>query len=201
MHSRTAPNTPSAPEAMSLAKRLGSVPHLSALLMKARSIGLEEPEDLEKLAVQRGLRYYDSHGDSMTGRSILGDSFPMASKDNFSNEELSLALLSPAAPYSLRRLRMGAAMLAAEENRPEAIARLARRERSESIIRHIAQCGTQAEPDNPFWATLLDILPAAPMTQPDALPHLTRFVAMTGLSRMGNGTLMKWIRPTRIQGI
>jgi len=66
--------------------------------MKARRIGLKQPEDLERLAVRRGLRYYDSYGDSTTDNSIV-DAPPSTIGDrSFSNEELSLALLSPAAP-------------------------------------------------------------------------------------------------------
>lgn len=185
---------------ITLARRLGTTPHVSPLLMKARRIGLNQPEDLERLAVRRGLRYYDSYGDSTTDNSIV-DAPPSTIGDrSFSNEELSLALLSPAAPYSLQRLRMGAAMLAAEGNRPQLIARLARRERCESIIRHIALCGIKTEPENTFWITLLEILPILPPAPPDALPHLTRFVALTGLSRTGKGTFMQWIRPTRVPG-
>jgi len=169
--------------------------------MKARRIGLKEPEDLERLAVRRGLRYYDSYGDSTTGGLIV-DKAPRTTGDrSFSNEELSLALLSPAAPYSLQRLRMGAAMLAAEGNRPELIARLARRERCELIIWHIARCGIETEPDNPFWTILLGMLPVPPPAPPDALPHLTRFVTMTGLNRTGKGAFMQWIRPTRTPGV
>jgi len=168
--------------------------------MKARRIGLKQPEDLEKLAVRRGLRYYDSYGDSTTVDSMVDEVPRTTGNRSFSNEELSLALLSPAAPYSLQRLRMGAAMLAAEGNRPEHIARLARRERSEAIIWHIARCGLQTEPENPFWTSLLGNLPNIPPIPSDALPHLTRFVAMTGLNRTGKGSFMQWIRPTRTPG-
>ncbi len=184
-----------------LAKRLGTTAHISPLLMKARRMGLVEPEDLEKLAVRRGLRYYDAHGDSMKGLPVLADGSDMADSGGFPNEELAVALLSLAAPYSLRRLRMSAAMLAAEGNRPERVARLACRERCEPVVRHIGQCGMKVEPDNPFWGTLLDMLPKVPPTRPDVLPHLTRFVAMTGLSRRGKGSFMQWIRPTRLRSV
>jgi hypothetical protein len=113
------------------------------------------------------------------------------------NEELALALISPATPYSLQRLRMSAAMIGAQGNKPETIAFLAKRERSEPIVRHIAQCGSQAEPNNPFWKKLLALLPQTPAPAIDVLPHLTRFVAMTGLTRAGKGNRMQWIRPTR----
>jgi hypothetical protein len=49
---------------------MGTTHHLSPLLMKASRIGLKSPEDLEKLAIHRGLRYYDPHGDSMAYPSL-----------------------------------------------------------------------------------------------------------------------------------
>lgn len=192
-------NFPTTGESETLAGRLGTTPHISSLLMKARRMGVRQPEDFEKLAVLRGLRYYDPRGDSMKLPPTLAETPTTTVEPAFTNEELALALLSPSAPYSLQRLRMGAAMLAAEGNRPERIASLARRERSETIVRHIGQCGMETEPQNPFWKSLLDLLPITPPPRPDALPHPTRFVAMTGLSRAGKGCLMQWIRPTRRQ--
>ncbi len=183
-------------EFITLAERLGTPAHLSALLMKARRLGLVNPMDLERLAVSRGLRYYDSHGDSLK----RGGSSPTVTESGMdselTNEELAVALLCPSAVYSQQRLRMGAAMLAAEGNRPESIARLALLERCETVVLHIASCGHEVEPENPFWDRLLDLLPAShSVPKPDALPHPTRFVAMTGITRNGVGNLKRWIRP------
>jgi len=182
-----------------LANRLGTTQHLSPLLMKAKRLGFKSPEDLERLAVLRGLRYYDPYGDSVA--PFAGQAHPPKPlfADSFTNEELAVALLSPVTPYSMQRLRMSAAMMAADGNNPKIITRLAKWERSESIVRHIASCGQQAEPDNPFWSHLLEELPESPPHPDDALPHLSRFVAMTGLTRAGKGSLMKWIRPAKIQ--
>ena len=184
---------------MTLAQRMGTTPHISPLLMKAGRIGLKQPEDLEKLAVHRGLRYYDSYGDTMSLPHDQAGPSIIAKEDTLSNEELALALISLATPYSLQRLRMSAAMIGAQGNKPETIAFLAKRERSEPIVRHIAQCGSEAEPNNPFWKKLLDLLPQTPAPAIDILPHLTRFVAMTGLTRAGKGNRMQWIRPTKTQ--
>jgi len=183
-------------ESVTLAGRLGKTAHLSALLMKVRRLGLASPSDLERLAVSRGLRYYDSHGDSLkNGVSPLHGSDGRISGE-FTNEELAIALFSPSAPYSQQRLRMGAAMLAAEGNRPESIANRAVRERCEAVVRHIASCGREVEPENPFWEKLLELIPAGHSElPPDALPHPTRFVAMTGITRKGVGNLKQWIRP------
>jgi hypothetical protein len=91
---------------------------------------------------------------------------------------------------------MGAAMLAAEGNRPESLAALALRERCGTVVRHIAECGRDVEPANPFWTSLLEYLPDDITTaQSAALPHPSRFVAMTGLTRHGAANLKQWIRP------
>lgn len=183
-------------ESVTLAGRLGTTAHVSPLLMKARRLGLGAPGDLERLAVRRGLRYYDSHGDSQQDSAATSEGAVCATGDAMTNEELAIALLSPAASYSQQRLRMGAAMLAAEGNRPESLAGLALRERCGMVVRHIAACGHDVEPENPFWSRLLEQLPAdATAPRADVLPHPTRFVAMTGLTRNGAGNLKQWIRP------
>ena len=89
-------------------------------------------------------------------------------------------------------------MLAASGNSPARIANLAIQERTEQVVSYIAQCGRQVEPGNDFWDKLLALLPN-PTFQPapDVLPHITRFVAMTGVTRKGKETIMQWIRPTR----
>ena len=183
-------------ESVTLAGLMGTTAHVSSLLLKARRLGLGAPGDLEHLAVSRGLRYYDSHGNSQGGREEPSSGPVDEVGEELTNEELAIALLSPSAPYSQQRLRMGAAMLAADGNRPEVLARLALQERCGAVVRHIATCGHDVEPANPFWDHLLERLPADPTAPPaDALPHPTRFVAMTGLTRDGVGNLKQWIRP------
>jgi hypothetical protein len=167
--------------------------------MKAKRLGFTSPEDLEKLAVRRGLRYYDPSGGSVAHLTEEAKLPECPCNDNFTNEELAIALLSPATPYSMQRLRMSAAIMAAEGNDPKTIARLAKWERSEPIVRHIASCGHQVEPDHPFWTRLLEELPECPPYPDDILPHRTRFVTMTGLTRTGKMPFMQWIRPSNIQ--
>ena len=118
--------------------------------------------------------------------------------DELTNEELAVALLSIVLPKSQWRMRLMAAMLAALGNSPKRLAMLAVQERSEQVVSYIAQCGRQVEPGNDFWDKLLAQLPD-PTYQPapDVLPHITRFVAMTGVTRQGKGTVIQWIRPTR----
>lgn len=179
-------------EAMkSLAEQLGTTGHISPLLMKARRLGLAEPEDLERLAILRGCRYYDSHIAEQAEQRV---DWRSVSENDFTNTELALALLSVSLPKSQIRLRMGAAMIAADGVQAREVVRRARMERCESVVRHIAQCASQVEPDNPFWKSLLHGLPeTAP--KPWVLPDITRFVAMTGVTRRGTETVMQWIRP------
>jgi hypothetical protein len=178
-------------EQETLARKLGTTAHLSPLLMKARGVGLRTPHDFEVLAIKRGCRYY-------AGATVPQMETQQQPKEAvFSNVELAIALMSLAFPKSQHRLRLGAAMLAAEGNEPAKIARLAIMERVDSVVRYIADCGQRVEPENVFWQRLVALLPNAKVpAKPDVLPHLTRFVAMTGFTRNGRETVMQWIRPT-----
>jgi hypothetical protein len=171
--------------ASTLAERLGTTTHLSPLLHKARRLGLG-PQELETLAIQRGCDYYDN-GEAAP--------FPPVTREQFSNAELGIALLNPALRYDPQSLRLGAAMLGAADNRVEDIARLARFERAEAIVRYVAECGEKFEPENAFWADLLQMLPVTAKPKSSVMPHPTRFVAMTGITRRGVGTVAQWIRP------
>ena len=187
-------------ETETLARKLGTTTHLSPLLMKARRLGFSTSESLETLAVRRGCRYYDSKGElnRLAEEPAEYRVVQRAREETLANEELAVALLSIVLPKSQWRLRLGAAMLAAPGNSPARIANLAVQERSEQVVSYIAQCGRQVEPGNDFWDKLLALLPNPSFQpEPDVLPHITRFVAMTGVTRHGKQTIMQWIRPTR----
>jgi hypothetical protein len=173
-------------ETDTLAAKLGTTTHLSPLLRKAQKLGLDA-EGLERLAIQRGCDYYHD-----------GTPLPPApvSESQFSNEELSIALLNLALRYHPQTLRLGAAMLGAEGNDPGKIAHLAKLERSEPVIRYVASAGLKYEPGNPFWPQLLSLLPATESLKSGVVPHPTRFIAMTGLTRRGVETVTEWIRPS-----
>lgn len=172
-----------------LASRMGTTAHLSPLLHKAKHLGMRSPEDLEYLAVSRGLYYFGSVDSSKK--------IPFApAPAHFTNEELAIALLSPALPYSMNRIRMAAALLGGEGISAEKILRLSRLERCEIAVRHITEAAAEVEPLNPFWQTLLAGLPSSPSLAPDILPHLSRFVAMSGIGRTGRSMTRQWVRPT-----
>lgn len=174
---------------VTLAEKLGVPPHLSPLLHKAERLGLDA-EGLEAMAVSRGCSYYQ--------RTASRHELDVPS-GRLSNEELAIALLNPALRYHPQTLRLGAAMLGARGNDAAQVARLARLERCESVVAHVAQAGRKFEPADPFWPELLALLPARPAPKPGGLPHETRLVAMTGLTRNGVETIAQWIRPVATQ--
>jgi hypothetical protein len=172
-------------EPTTLAAKLGTTTHLSPLLHKARRLGLG-PRELQILAAQRGCRHYSNGSEPEQ---------PLASKGDFSDEELAIVLLSTALPYDPHSIRCGAAMLGAEGNHPRRLARMAVMERCVAPVRHVAEAGQRFEPENNFWKELLAALPATPVPTSGVLPHPTRFVAMTGFTRRGPGLAVEWQRP------
>ena len=173
---------------ITLAEKLGEpVLASSPLLAKAAALGLSSVAALESLAVARGCGHYDNH---------LVIQAPLISEEQFNNEELAVALLSKTLEYSPHTIRVGAAMMGAEGNHPEKLANLAVAEGSGAIIAYIARSALQFEPTNPFWQRLLYCLPDAPTPPDGVMPHPTRFVSMTGITRAGRGRLVVWIRPT-----
>ena len=174
---------------------MGTSAHLSPLLRKAWRLGIRSAKDLETIALARGLRYFATPG-VVHGGLAQRPATPAVDPARLSNEELAIALANPAAPYSLKRIRMAAAIMAADGVSAETIVRLACQERCESIVAHIARCGSQVEPSTPSWQSLLEHLPDTPPAKPDILPHISRFVAMAGITRNGRQTTMQWIRPS-----
>jgi hypothetical protein len=168
-----------------LGEKLGMTTQASALLQKAERFGLCA-DDLENLAVQRGCDYYSST------KYVPGAQIQIS---EFSNEELAIALLSPALRYSPQTIRFGAAMLGAEGNKPDCIVRLAKLEGCEAIVRYIAEAGHKYEPENLYWSKLLAMIPHLSLSRSGVVPHPTRFVTMTGITRRGVDTVIQWIRP------
>ena len=170
-----------------LATRLGTTTHVSTLLRKARKLGLATPDDLSSLAAQRGCRHYWHEG------VPEGE---LATREQFTDEELAIALLNVALPFDPHAIRCGAAMVNAEGNSPKRLAWLAKLERSEQVLRYVAECGKKYEPENAFWAELLALLPIFPPPKDGALPHPTRFIAMTGfIPGVGRKFVTEWQRP------
>ena len=181
---------------ITLARRLGIPGHHSLLLRKAREAGLHGTAELIALAVARGCRHYRGGPEDVP-------TIPVTRKA-FSDEELAIALLSPCWPHAPRAIRVGAQMLGSASNRPARLALLARRERAEIVVRHIAAAGRQTEPEELFWQELLAALPpdssSRPVVPTGVLPHPSRFRSETGLTNpfgpaAGGGPRMTWLRP------
>lgn len=171
-----------------LARRLGTTAHVSGLLRKASRLGLHGGRELCVLAVQRGCRHY-AQGDEPAGELV--------SRKGFTDEELAIALLDLALPYDPWNIRCGAAMLGSELNDVAQVLRLARWERSEAVVRYVAEAGHEFEPENTFWKQLLTAFPVLAV-KVGVLPHPTRFVGMSGLSHGGPKVVVEWQRPTRL---
>ena len=180
---------------ITLAKRLSAPAHHSLLLRKASRLDVHGAPALIGLAVERGCLHYQ-------GGSEPVPSAP-TSRAAFSDEELAIALLSPCLPYSPRAIRVGAQMLGSRGNQPRRLALLARRERAENVVRHLAAAGQQTEPHEPFWQELLAALPAASLRSsipPGALPHPSRFRSEAGrvfpsIRANDNRPAAVWLRP------
>lgn len=161
----------------------------SIALTKAIDLGLNVPSDLERLAVLRGCRYYDVRNES----SELAERQNLAvSKSDYSNADLAVALISPELETSLLRQRMASALLSSLEVDADKIALLAQREDCADLVRWIAMCGQEVEPELSFWEELIKRLPESEV--PEHAAHPTRFVEMTGLSRGKIGIQKRWIR-------
>src|SRR2546428_8668970 len=157
----------------------------SRVLDKARDLHLEVPLDLERLAIARGCGYYERD---------LGPRIAPLEEVPLSNAELAIALVVPSVRRSAREIRLAAALLGAADAPAADVARLALEEDCADVVRHIASCGHRFEPENAFWASLLDLLPDVKVDA-DRFPHPTRFVEMTGIDRGKVGMFTRWIRP------
>jgi hypothetical protein len=174
-----------------LFRRLGTTSHVSPLRRRLKAAGLEDATSLMRLAVRRGCRYYED--------TVAGD-VADPGKERVSNEELAIGLLHGSLEWSPAAIRMGAALLGARGNDPRKLVRLARMERAEAVVRELAEVGRSVEPTNRFWSCLLEGLPNRSRVPSGILPHPTRFVAMTGITREGRGIRTQWIRPQEAHG-
>ena len=173
---------------LSLAHKLGMVPHHSYLRQLARQHGLVTEQDLIREAVARGCFHF-LQSDRPPEKSV--------SEELFSNEQLALAMLTVANPYDPWLLRVGAMMLSHPDNDAAELARYARYERSQCVVRAIAEAGLKYEPHHEFWPRLLADLPQGVAPRNGVLPHHSRFVSIPG--KTGPGTMGKpvWLRPAR----
>jgi hypothetical protein len=162
-----------------LGQMLGDAPHVSGLairLAKLSGAGNRLPEWLLKVAVERGARHYQREFD------------PSLPPDNstISDEEIGIALCLEQHPYSLDQLRAAAQLLSSVRVDPSYLSRLAIQERCEPVLLHIAAVASKYAPQQEPWASLLKQIPMRPVPRKDALPHWTRLVSHSGITRDGS---------------
>lgn len=161
---------------MPLAHLLGSTPHVSPLLRKARRLGYAEADDLLDLAVARGCRHYAPSGGEKEAVRECG-------RDCFTNEELAVALVSGSLEGDAHHVRVAAQLLGAPGVSAAKVARLARMERCVPIIHYIAEAGLRENSEEPsFWKALLEKLPASAPIPEGRMPHQSRFMSQPGWS-------------------
>ena len=162
--------------------------HLSSLRRKILKLSGDQPASacLRQLAVNRGCRHYEG--------TFEPPSFLPTGLATLTDEELAVALcLIDNDNYPLN-VRIAAQLIGAKGVSAEKLALLAEKERCASVFAHIANAGKKVEPTNPFWSDVLKQLPKRNLSFPPLLPHWTRFVSMTGITRQG-GNHTEWLHP------
>ena len=162
------------------------MPHVSGLAIRlARASGAGErlPEWLMRVAVQRGARHYDRDFDP-----ALPPDYPA-----IPDEEIAIALCLEQHPYNLDQLRVAAQLLSSRRIDPARLRHLAVQERCEPVLLHIATLAAKYAPNDEPWASLRKNLQPRPVPRSDVLPHWTRLVSHTGLTRSGSGRT-DWLR-------
>jgi hypothetical protein len=165
-----------------LAKELGENSHCSALLRSASRVGLNSVGDFVGLAVARGCRHY-------------APSFPPFEKDPgfdlISNEELVALLLLGSNEYEPIAIRCAAQLTSRCD--VELLAVVAKRERIGRSLLYIAKAGSVHDSANKvFWDRLIDLLGEQRPVAEGILPHWSRFVSQTGVTRYDGGRV-QWL--------
>ena len=173
---------------LTLARALGDVTHASPLLHKVCQISGLGGEDLQqwllKCAVQRGAGHY---------RRTFPTHLP-PDDERLSDEEIGIALCLGHHTYDSHLIRAAAQLLSSSRVDPQKLARLATLERCESVLLHIADASARLDANRQPWAYLRAHLSQRNRRGVEALPHWSRFVSMTGLTRAGPGLHTEWLQ-------
>ena len=167
------------PFAPTLAHKLGEVPHVSGLLRRIAQLSgaAERVADwLLKVAVERGANHY---------RRDFDPTLP-ADLPAISDEEIGVALCLGQNAYSLDALRVAAQFLSSPRINAARLCHLAIQERCEPVLLHIAEVASKYAPQQEPWAYLREHLSPRQVARPDALPHWTRLVSHSGMTRDGS---------------
>ena len=166
------------PTTPTLAQKLGDVAHVSGLairLAQKSGAGDRLAEWLLKAAVSRGAKHYQRDFD------------PMLPPDNpaITDEEIGIGLCLEQHHYDLDQLRAAAQLLSSPHVDATRLCRLSVQERCEPTLLHIAEVAGKYAPKQEPWAALRQRLPPRRVPRTDALPHWTRLVNHTGVTREG----------------
>jgi hypothetical protein len=165
-----------------LAQELHETSHVSALLHSARRAGFDSAEDFIRLAVTRGCFHYSP-------------GYPPVKTDPglavISNEELVSLLLLGSNEYEPFAIRCAAQLISSCD--AELLAFVARRERVGRTLAHIAAVALVHDTCNKFsWKKLAECLGEQPPIPDGVMPHWSRFVSQTGITRGGEGSV-QWL--------
>lgn len=161
---------------------LGEISHQSVLLRAACRTGLAGLRDFVRLAVARGCTHYASL-------------YPPAESDpgleNISNEELVALLLLGSNEFEPIAVRCAAQL--ASKCQASLLAIVARRERICRALAYIAKEGQMRDSDRKdFWGELLTLIGPQREVPAGTMPHWSRFVLQTGVTRSGVGAV-QWL--------
>ena len=171
---------------MILADKLQCTVHCSLLQRKARKFGLVTIEEVIALAVERGCVHY---------RGTTRASTPPISREQLSNTELVALLLLNQQNYSPTAIRCAAQLARSPDVTATQLAVVARKERIERQLAHIAKAGVEHDDQAvEFWQSVLHQLQFLPREREEHLPHWSRFVSSPGIQR---GQMIKptWLIP------
>ena len=129
-----------------------------------------------------------AQGRGREGRQALRTPFDlMLPPDNpaIPDEEIGIALCLEQHPYDLDKLRAASQLLSSPRVDAARLCRLAVQERCEPVLLHIAEVAGKYAPQQEPWGTLRKQLVPRRVPRTDALPHWTRLVSHTGVTREG----------------
>lgn len=172
----------------SLGNALAETQHISPLSRKMKRLGFPSPDHLIQLAIHRGCTHYRRPGPTIQDPGT----------SQISNAELIAALLLSQNPYNPDLIRIAGQLLGAEPD-PRPILKLAKQERFETCLRHIALQGTKLEPHHPLWQSLLQNLPDRHPPN-GILPHSDRFTSFATFTprNLRSPPQKIWLRPQTV---
>lgn len=170
---------------VTLAETLSMTAPVSVLKHKARRLGVDDVQSMIALAVERGCDHYATHRSPAMypDREVLTD------------DELVILLLSGGNSYEPNAIRCAAQLSRSIHVTPSGLVRLAKMEKTERVLAHIARAGIQYDPEGArFWNEIFTGLGPVDSRPEPALPHWSRFVSMPGRQRTGF-VAPKWLVP------